>query len=260
MNFNRCVSVILVVLVLSGCQSTNMRALNDSLNQAYLSKLQAQQADNQMLVQNAQLALQALATEAQTAATSEAEPRNQIVLYRIAATSAWQSEQLDALAYALSGQQVCASLSDENQIKEMAVHCAMLSMLPIFAEVDRATSDYNRLFELSKQSLSAAQKQDIGGQLKQLVQRYDTMIGAALHKRAKLDADNVSRGFIKQADVNLDMMVCTQIDSTNNLMGTLVAGAAENRQVIRQHKCTLNQLLDNMSCKADIANGADCNP
>jgi hypothetical protein len=249
---------VLLATLLSSCQSTSIRALNDSLSNTYLSMQQATQGKNQMLLQNAQISLANLANEAKTEAQKATDTRNKIVLYRIAATAAWQSGTLDTLAFAKPGQQSCDALSDGDQVAEMATQCAMLAMLPIYAEVDSATATYDQLFARSRQPMNAEQKTDLGTQLKAVVARYNTMIQAALHQRRTLDSTVVSSGFLQQADGHLDSMVCGHIESANNLMGTLIAGAAENRAGIAKLKCELYQVMPNMSCKADIQNGDQC--
>jgi hypothetical protein len=239
------------LILLSACNALKITEANQALSNHYYAKEKAQEKiisenenlSNIAILNSVNLALQDLAIETQKVADEESNVKNRIVLYRISATAAWQSDLLKASDYSAKGHSLCQT---EKNIEDVHVHCGMLAFIPLFSAVDKNTVEAKRL----KHEIENARVDDNMVALKRyqieaqsIFDNYKTAITAALITKQSISNYQLSESFSAQVDDNMRDIVCNKLSQTNTLISRAKGNNVANESAIAEMKALIGQKI-----------------
>jgi hypothetical protein len=199
--------MVVLLLIFAGCTAFQLRDANQQLTTNYYAKQQATQKDDWRMLENVRSSLNTLAADAAEQAQKETNALNQIAFYRIAATAAWQAEELDVVTYADKGNSLC----NAENFKRAPRDCGMLLVIPVFAGVDETTGRLNKL-QAKVTKTQAGQRAQYAPEAQTVFNDYSDGLATILEHRPKLAGSAVHPDFIRAFDQNSGKLLCQLIE------------------------------------------------
>jgi hypothetical protein len=243
-------TLILVVVGLTGCTVFQLRDANEQLTSYYYAKQQAENNNDWRMLEGTIASLSQLAADAAKQAEKEKDNvLNQIAFYRIATTAAWQAGETNVLTYAGEGQKLC---TDDN-FKRAPRDCSMLIVFPIFAAVDETTKKFESL-HAKVIATPAEQRKSYAKATEKIFEDYQGALLSILKQRPRLAKNEVHTDFLKALDRNTGSLLCKLIGF--NAVG-LIATAKGN---VNNAKCELYELRKRAFSAGLNQSSANCLP
>jgi len=199
--------MLVVALSVVGCAAFQLRDANEQLTTYYYAKQQAIQNDDWRMMENVNLSLKTLASDATEQAQKEENVLNQIAFYRIATTAAWQAGDPDVVSYGEGGRKLC---TDEN-FKRAPRDCGMLLVIPVFAGVDETTDRFDELQD-EVTAAPADQRASYAQAAEKVFADYRDGLASILKQRPRLANSAAHPGFMMAVDQNSGMLLCELIE------------------------------------------------
>ena len=203
----RCLTIVVLVLSVAGCSAFQLRDANQQLTSYYYAKRQAIQDADWRMLENVRSSLNTLAADAAKQAQKETKALNQIGFYRIAATAAWQSGELDVVTYADKGSDLC----NDGNFNRAPRDCGMLLVIPVFAGVDETTDRFNKLQDKVTKA-QPDQRAQYAPAAQKVFDDYKDGLATILEHRPKLAGSAAHPDFMMAVDQNSGTLLCKLIE------------------------------------------------
>lgn len=191
----KCLLILVALATLGGCQTAmELEDANEQLTSFYYAKSQAK--GDPAMEETAIASLRDLGRATAERARTEKDPVNKISFYRVAATAAWQAQDVKVLEYTAAGSAVC-----ENNWSSAPRDCGMLTFIDNMAAIDETTARFNDL--RSSGNVSAQDAINV-------FDAYQESAIAMIETRSEL-ASSVPASLLKAYDERLDDLVCSKI-------------------------------------------------